>query len=552
MKNIRFSFLCFFSCLMISLTYAQNGLDFDGVDDYVQTGYNGLAGSGSRTLEAWIKADNVAGQMVIVDMGTLGTGTRFTFNVLNGKLRVEIQGDGKNGTSLIGDSNWHHVAVTYDDVSKKFSLYVDGSLELNSTMSKSVNTGSAVSLRIGSRIDAVKFFKGSIDEVRVWNYARSQSEISADMNVEYCGAKTGLVAYHKMNHGIASGTNTSETLSVDDSGNNNDGTLNGFSLSGATSNWVAGQSLTVESVSETQMITECDGYSITIGSNTYTSTGVYTDTIVGGSVEGCDSIIITDITITPSATETQTITACIGYSITVGSNTYTETGIFTDVIEGGASNGCDSIITTDLTISSSITETQTITDCEGYSITVLNNTYTTTGVYKDTIEGGAVGGCDSVIITDLTINSPTTGIQTITACPPYAWIDGNSYTEDNSSANYTLTNVAGCDSVVTLNLTIQDANECVPDFNEVVENAYLYSGVLNESDGNYDVVFLQTQSNVTYYLFDNSGSLLNETSIQSVDRISINLTGYASGAYYLQIRADGPSNSIKIDWIDGE
>lgn len=50
--------------------------------------------------------------------------------------------------------------------------------------------------------------------------------------------------------------------------------------------------------------------------------------------------------------------------------------------------------------------------------------------------------------------APTTGTDVITACDSYNWIDGNTYTSSNNTATHTLTNAAGCDSVVTLNLTI--------------------------------------------------------------------------------------------------
>ena len=53
--------------------------------------------------------------------------------------------------------------------------------------------------------------------------------------------------------------------------------------------------------------------------------------------------------------------------------------------------------------------------------------------------------------------SPTTATDTQSACDSYTWIDGNTYTASNNTATYTLTNAAGCDSVVTLDLTINSA-----------------------------------------------------------------------------------------------
>ena len=158
--------------------------------------------------------------------------------------------------------------------------------------------------------------------------------------------------------------------------------------------------------SSNTILTECAGYSITINSNTYTTTGVYIDTIISGNQFGCDSIVTTDLTIIPVATTSQSFTECTGFSITVNSNTYTTTGIYTDTIIAGAANGCDSIVTTNLTIVPISTSTTNLVECTGFSITVNGNTYNTTGIYIDTLIAGAVSGCDSIITTNLTIVQP--------------------------------------------------------------------------------------------------------------------------------------------------
>jgi len=70
-------------------------------------------------------------------------------------------------------------------------------------------------------------------------------------------------------------------------------------------------------------------------------------------------------------------------------------------------------------------------------------------------------GCDSVVSLNLTINNSNTGTDLITACYSYTWIDGIEYSESNNSATYTLTNATGCDSVVTLDLTINTVDVSV-------------------------------------------------------------------------------------------
>jgi hypothetical protein len=96
-------------------------------------------------------------------------------------------------------------------------------------------------------------------------------------------------------------------------------------------------------------------------------------------------------------------------------------------------------------------------------------------------------GCDSVVTLNLTVNNSTTGTDVVTACDSYTWIDGVTYTASNNTATYTLTNAMGCDSVVTLNLTVNYAvYDTIVDtaVNEYVWNGTTYteSGVYQYSD----------------------------------------------------------------------
>ena len=242
--------------LSSSFTFAQNALNFDGVNDFVNTTYPGISGSSPRTVEAWIKTTanavpaNGGVQQTIVDWGTFATGQRFTFNILfNNAIRLEAQGNGLSGTIPVNDGNWHHVATVYDpNAANKVSLYVDGVLDVAGNLTVTVNTGSTLPVRIGKRIDENNSFAGSIDEVRIWNIAKTQAEIQEAMNVELCVPQPSLKAYYKFNQGTAGGTNSAENLLTDSSGNNYTGTLSNFALTGTTSNWITSQTLPTATV----------------------------------------------------------------------------------------------------------------------------------------------------------------------------------------------------------------------------------------------------------------------------------------------------------------
>ena len=84
---------------------------------------------------------------------------------------------------------------------------------------------------------------------------------------------------------------------------------------------------------------------------------------------------------------------------------------------------------------------------DGVTYTSSNNTATFTLTN--------VAGCDSLVTLNLTINNSSTGTVHIrSACDSYTWIDGVTYTSNNNSATHTLTNVYGCDRIATINLTI--------------------------------------------------------------------------------------------------
>jgi hypothetical protein len=97
------------------------------------------------------------------------------------------------------------------------------------------------------------FFAGILDEVRVWNVARTQDQIISTMNSELAGTESGLVLNYHFNQGIAGGTNTSITSSssaqiIDRRTNTETGTLRNFAGTGTVSNIVASTSATRTSV----------------------------------------------------------------------------------------------------------------------------------------------------------------------------------------------------------------------------------------------------------------------------------------------------------------
>jgi hypothetical protein len=203
-----------------------------------------------------------------------------------------------------------------------------------------------------------------------------------------------------------------------------------------------------------EVVTACDSYFWVADGNTYTSSGSYGGTLT--NIYGCDSVVTLNLTITNSTTSSISPTACDSYLSPEG-NTYTSTGTYIEVISNAA--GCDSTITINLTVNSSSTGLENVTACDSYFWATDGNSYTSTGTYNTTLTNAI--GCDSIVTLNLTINNSTTGSETVTTCDSYTWAaDGNTYSS-SGTYNTTLTTAAGCDSVVTLNLTINTVNVSV-------------------------------------------------------------------------------------------
>ncbi|MBR3946714.1 MAG: DUF1573 domain-containing protein, partial [Bacteroidales bacterium] len=194
----------------------------------------------------------------------------------------------------------------------------------------------------------------------------------------------------------------------------------------------------------------CDSYEWIDGVTYTESTDSPTYTLT--NAEGCDSVVTLHLTINHSNTGIDEQVACDGFEWIDGV-TYTEsTNEPTFTLRNA--EGCDSVVTLHLTINHPLAELVEVTTCDSYEWNA--ETYTESGNYTQTFT--ASNGCDSVVTLHLTINHSNTGIDEQVACDSYEWIDGVTYTESTSTPTFTLRNAEGCDSVVTLHLTINHSN----------------------------------------------------------------------------------------------
>jgi len=223
--------------------------------------------------------------------------------------------------------------------------------------------------------------------------------------------------------------------------------------------------------------TYCTAYKWAKNNKTYTTNGMYFDTIKS-LVDGCDSIIYSlNLTFETAAKPTAEIvsTYCSSYKWAKNNKTYTTTGLYYDTIPSFV-DGCDSIIfTLNLTFEDAAKPAAEIvsTYCSSYKWAKNNKTYTTTGKHYDTIPS-FVDGCDSIIYTlDLTFDTATIVPETQASCITYNWDkNGKDYTTSGTYYDTIASLVDGCDSLIyKLNLTI---NQPVTHKDSALNNCNFY------------------------------------------------------------------------------
>ncbi len=162
-------------------------------DDYLEvTGYNGITGTGSRTVAGWINTSATQPGSIVSWGDSSYYGGKWNFEVLDyngtsGALQIEVMGDGKIvGSTDLRDGQWHHIAAVLKDDGapdvNQTRLFVDGKREtLSLHISGSINTGNLDNVLIGALVDGsgsvIQKFNGKLADVRIYNEALSDEQI---------------------------------------------------------------------------------------------------------------------------------------------------------------------------------------------------------------------------------------------------------------------------------------------------------------------------------------------------------------------------------------
>jgi len=201
-------------------------------------------------------------------------------------------------------------------------------------------------------------------------------------------------------------------------------------------------------------ITECNEYTWSQNGVRYTTSGFYSDSLLNKYL--CDSIISLDLTIKNNTDSTFYINACNSY-ITPSGKRVESTGTYLDTIINSV--GCDSLITINLQVNNSDSFIDTVEACNEYTWAQNGVTYSSSGFYSDSLLNRYM--CDSIVSLDLTLNQSPRSNNTITSCEAYTWRrNGLTYTMSGIYSD-TVPSQQKCDSIVSINLTIDPINTSI-------------------------------------------------------------------------------------------
>ncbi len=183
-------------------------LDFAG-DQVRVPNSDSLSISGSLTIEAWARFHSPSGRGPLVFKGDGRSGLDpYQLLLESGRLHFRINNDQNQGTTVefdVRSYNWsefHHMVGVFDQPAGEMRLYVDGQFATRVfTELSPMNNQAGTDIVFGAKIgDPVKL-DGELDEIRIWNVARSEEDIRETMNVVLCGTEPGLVANWRFNEG---------------------------------------------------------------------------------------------------------------------------------------------------------------------------------------------------------------------------------------------------------------------------------------------------------------------------------------------------------------
>ena len=534
MKKIYPLFILFL--LFSGNIFAQSGaLYFDGVDDYVLVpGNNKLNGLNNIPIETWLYSKNF-NTSPCADCAPIvwnqGKSNPYRFATGNSRIVSLALFNGTSTVSLsssksLNVNTWHHIAGTYDG--SKIRIYIDG-VATDSVASTFTISYASTTADVWIA-DPATGWGGILEETRIWDYARTNSEIKAGMVKTFPTSTSGLVLQYSYDDGKPYKNNTSITSIKDISSYKNNGTPTNFRLTDTVSNFVLGKSYCDTVIYSKFSVSQCVKYTLPSKKRTVTASGTYNDTII--SYLGCDSVITIKVTILNPTYGSRNIAACDSFRNPYNGYIYKKTGKYSGITRNSVgiykkdstifqynacnsvvlkngkkviysgryidtlkgAKGCDSFVVHSVIIRKTTYAQKNLSVC----VFVLcpsnfKKVFTKPGIYYDTLSNKA--SCDSIIKYTV-VSAKSYGALTVKTCNPYKSPSSRyTYTQSGTFSDTLFNgNRQGCDSIITINLTfdvpikqnlnVTDCNSyTVPSGKRVISVTQIVTDIIKSKSG---------------------------------------------------------------------
>ena len=195
--------------------------------------------------------------------------------------------------------------------------------------------------------------------------------------------------------------------------------------------------------------TICEGTTYDFHGRDLTQAGTYSDTLQ--TINGCDSVIVLTLSVNPVATTPLSATICSNEAYDFHGRDLTQAGTYSDTLQ--TINGCDSIIVLTLSVNHVYHDTINVAICEGSVYTENGFNESEAGTYTQNLQ--TVNDCDSIVTLNLTVNSALTSIIDAEICEGTTYSENGFEQSEAGTYTQTLQTSNGCDSIVTLNLSMK-------------------------------------------------------------------------------------------------
>ena len=225
--------------------------------------------------------------------------------------------------------------------------------------------------------------------------------------------------------------------------------------------------------------TICEGTTYDFHGRDLTQAGTYSDTLQ--TINGCDSVIVLTLSVNHVATTPLSATICSNETYDFHGRDLTQAGTYSDTLQ--TINGCDSVIVLTLNVNPVVSTPLSATICSNEAYDFHGRELTQAGTYSDTLQ--TINGCDSVIVLTLSVNPVYHDTINAEIC------EGSVYTEngfnESEAGTYTqnLQTVNDCDSIITLNLTVNSALTSIIDAEICEGTTYSENGFEQSEAGTY-------------------------------------------------------------------